>query len=81
MGSAEAEPVVHLGPQATIRGALPGQTAQGRVARFLTGVANRAEPTLERLRQADLLEVARWKSGGHRHRRIGPAVVAVMATA
>ena len=56
-GLAEPEAFVHPGPQAHVGRALASQATQGRVGRFLAGVADRAPAVLHGLGQPDLLEV------------------------
>jgi hypothetical protein len=58
VGLAETEAFVHLGPKPPVRGTLSGQTAESGEGGLLASVADGAAAALERLRQADLIEIA-----------------------
>ena len=81
MGLAESQPLVHLVPETAICGAFTGQTSQRGVARFLAGVADRAAAPLQRLGEADLLEVAGWQLAGPGHPSARNAVGLLITTA
>ena len=77
----EPQTLVHLGSQATVRSTLAGQASEGRVVCFLASVADRTAPTLERLGQTYLLEVASGKLAGPGHGRPRNAIGVITTTA